>query len=59
MSLSVTGRLALISKPELFGTEQSAFLAHWSKNNILTFAIDKDYFWQDPLTTKSRMILVH
>jgi len=59
MSLPVTGQLALGSKPELFGTEWNAFLAHWSDTNVLTLAIDEDCFWQDPLGSKSLMILVH
>ena len=59
MSLPVTGQLALVSKPELFGTKWSAFLAHWSDTNVLTLAIDEDCFWQDPLGSKSLMILVH
>ena len=59
MPLPVAGQLALVSKPELLGTEQSAFLAHWSNNNILTLAIDEGCFWQGPLASKLRMILAH
>ena len=55
----VTGNLALGSEPELFGTEVSTFLAHWSDRNVLTLAIDVDCFWQDPLGAEALSILVH
>ncbi len=58
MSLPVAGQLALGSKPELFGTEWSAFLAHLSDTNVLTLAIDEDCFWRDPLGSKWFLILV-
>ena len=55
----VTGKLALGSKPVLFGTEFGTFMAHWSNNNILTLAIDVDCFWQQPLGPEALSILVH
>jgi hypothetical protein len=55
----VTGSLALGSVPELFGTEMSTFMAHWSDRNVLTLAIDVDCFWQAPLGAEALSILVH
>ncbi|MGD9667839.1 MAG: ATP-binding protein [Hyphomicrobiaceae bacterium] len=55
----VTGKLALGSQPQLFGTELKTFHAHWSGNNVLTLAIDTDCFWREPLGAESLSILIH
>ena len=55
----VRGKLALGSEPELFGTEMSTFMAHWSDCNVLTLAIEVDCFWRDPLGAEALSIYVH
>jgi anti-sigma regulatory factor (Ser/Thr protein kinase) len=55
----VRGKLALGSEPELFGTEISTFMAHWSDCNVLTLALEVDCFWRDPVGAEALTIYVH
>ncbi len=59
MQSPVTGNLAIGAKPELFGTQVSTFMAHWSDNKRLTLALDGNCFWEAPLGAEALGTLDH